>query len=238
MKKRIWELDTLRGLFLIGMIGIHFFYDITELYPLVQVELPRWFARFLNSCGISFVVLSGCCVTLGRRNIRRGLTVLGCGLLCTLATFLLARFGPWSDDLIIWFGVLHCLGCCMLLWSAFRNLPWWALILAGVAFRLLGFWAEGVTVSQPALIVLGFRYPGFASSDYFPLLAHLGLFLLGAAAGKLLYREKTSLLPKVNDRNPLLRCLQFIGRHSLIIYLAHQPVLAGITTLIFMLTRG
>jgi uncharacterized membrane protein len=79
---------------------------------------------------------------------------------------------------------------------------------------------------------LGLYWKGFASSDYFPILPNLGYFLVGAAIGKTLYRKKETLLPMVNPRNPILRCLQFFGRHSLWIYLLHQPILSGICMLL------
>ena len=85
------------------------------------------------------------------------------------------------------------------------------------------------------LMPLGFVPEDFASSDYFPLLPNLGYFLLGAVLGRTVYRKKESLLPKVNDRNPVLRFLQLCGKHSLWIYLLHQPVLSGICWLLSLL---
>ena len=35
MKQRIWELDAFRGICVLGMVVVHFVYDITELYSLV-----------------------------------------------------------------------------------------------------------------------------------------------------------------------------------------------------------
>jgi uncharacterized membrane protein len=78
----------------------------------------------------------------------------------------------------------------------------------------------------------GFVYPGFSSSDYFPLLPNLGYFLLGAVLGRTIYRHKRSLLPQVSQSNPIVRALCFCGRQSLWIYLLHQPVLAGICMLL------
>ena len=53
-------------------------------------------------------------------------------------------------------------------------------------------------------------------------------FLIGAALGKTLYRRKASLLPRVSARNPVRRALCLIGRHSLELYLLHQPILAAL----------
>ena len=238
MKKRIWGLDALRGLCILGMIAVHLIFDITQLYPLIRWNYPAWFEKLMGLGGFAFVVISGICVTLGSRSLRRGLIVFGCGMLCSLVTFLMAKAGPWSDSLIIYFGVLHCLGSCMLLWPLFKRLPHWALFLVGLGLAVLGIWFGTIYTNIPWLVVLGIRYPGFASSDYFPLPPSLGLFLMGAAMGKRYYRDKTTRLPRVNAQAPILRFLQFCGRHSLIIYLLHQPVLAGITTLIFLLTGG
>ena len=54
-----------------------------------------------------------------------------------------------------------------------------------------------------------------------------------AALGKSVYRKKQTLLPRVNSDNAVLRFFRFCGKHSLIIYLAHQPVLTILTVLIF-----
>ena len=237
MKKRIWELDALRGLCILGMVIVHFVYDLVELYALVPMEYPEWFAFVKDWGGVLFLLLSGTCATLGSGHTRRGLLVFACGMVCTAVTLGMYLLGFSGKEIIIYFGVLHCLGVCMLLWGGFRKLPTWALGVLGAALTAAGLWLRTRYVSFPWLIVLGFVPDWFASSDYFPLLPNLGFFLLGAVLGKTVYRQKTTRLPKVNAERPALRFLTLCGRHSLGIYLLHQPILAGIMTLAAMIVR-
>lgn len=231
MKKRIWELDALRGLCILGVLAVHLVYDLVELFGILPWEYPEWFSLLKNWGGVIFLIISGTCVTLGSHPVRRGAIVFGCGMLCTLVTWAMTVTMGFHHSLSIWFGVLHCLGVCMLLWPAFKGLPWWALAAIGALLVALGFWVDGLLVQTPWMIFLGLKYPGFATSDYFPLLPHLGFFLLGSVLGRTLYKKKESLLPGVSPKNILVRSLSFCGRHSLWIYLLHQPVLYGICSI-------
>lgn len=223
--KRIWELDALRGLCIIGMVGVHLIYDLVELYGIWNWEYSPVFSLIKNWGGVAFLLISGICATLGSRSLRRGVTVFGCGLLVTAVTYL---FAP---ELVITFGVLHCLGICMIMWHFLKNLPTWAAAALAALLILLGALTDTVSVSVPWLSWLGFREPGFFSPDYFPLLPNLGFFLLGTVIGRTLYSKKETLLPRVNTANPLIRFLLLCGRHSLWIYLLHQPVLMGLIEL-------
>ena len=238
MKKRIWELDALRGVCILGMVIVHFVYDLVELYALVPMAYPAWFAFIKDWGGVLFLLLSGTCATLGSRSTRRGLVVFACGMVCTLVTLGMYLLGFAGKEIIIYFGVLHCLGVCMLLWGGFKKLPTGGLAALGVVLTAAGLWLRGQLFSFPWLTALGFVPEGFVSSDYFPLLPNLGFFFLGAAVGRTVYREKTTLLPKVNEKNPAVRFFTLCGRHSLAIYLLHQPVLAGIMTAAAMIVRG
>ena len=237
MKKRIWELDAFRGLCIIGVVIVHLVYDLVDLYGIVNWTYPSWFAFIKDWGGILFLVLSGICVTLGSRSVRRGLLVFLCGMICNAVTYGMYRTG-FDVSIIIYFGVLHCLGVCMLVWPMYKALPWWALLLHGVILATLGLYFDSLLIARTLVVTdrwlmpLGLYWQGFASSDYFPLLPNLGFFLIGACLGKTVYRSKQSLLPKINNRTPILRCLQFCGRHSLWIYLLHQPILNGICMLL------
>ena len=231
MKKRIWELDAFRGICIIGVVLVHLIYDLVELYQVFQWDYPQWFAFLKDWGGILFLVLSGICVTLGSHSVRRGAVVLGGGLLCTLATYVMYRNG-FDKSIIIYFGVLHCLGCCMLLWPMYKSMPWWGLLFQGLVLIACGFFIADITAPAPWTVILGFHLPGFNSSDYFPLLSNLGFFLVGSAIGRVVYKNKKSLLPFLSEKTWFLRPFCFCGRHSLWIYLAHQPVLAGICYLL------
>lgn len=221
MTKRIWELDALRGICILGMVAVHIGYDLgvtSSLFLFVQ-----------NWGGTLFLVLSGVCVTLGSHHLRRGLLVFGCGMLCTLATLSLYLLGFACKELIIYFGVLHCLGTCMLLWSLFSRLPGTVLAVLVCLFSAVGLRLSQIApVTVPWLIPLGFQFPGFASSDYFPLLPNLGYFLFGTLLGRRLYRIRETRLPRIDPQQLPIRFFCFCGRHSLPIYLLHQPLIAGI----------
>ena len=233
MKKRIWELDAFRGLCVLGMVLVHFVYDLTELYALVDWHIPQWFYFVQRWGGVLFLLISGISATLGRRSVRRGLIVLCAGALVSAVTYGMYRFGGFHKSIIIYFGVLQCLGCCMILWWVFKRLPNWALVVLGAAMVAAGFYLDSVILlEQPLLMPLGFVYSGFESADYFPLLPNLGFFLLGAVLGRTVYRSKASLLPRVSEKNIIRRSLCFVGKQSLWIYLLHQPVLAGICMLL------
>lgn len=237
LRGRIWEIDVLRGLCIPGMILIHLIYDVVDLYGFVNWPYPAWYSLLKNNYGMLFVLLSGISVTLGRRCVRRGVTVLLWGMVITAVTLGMYRIGMAGRGVIVYFGVLHCLGMCMILWYWLRKLPNWA--LAGLAAGLIaaGWWLRTQCFDSVAFVMLGLQFPGFMTADYFPLMPNLGYFLAGSVVGRTLYREKKSLLPGCDARSTVLRGLGTMGRHSLCIYLVHQPILALMCQVVFILRK-
>ena len=230
-RDRIWELDAFRGICILCVIVIHFVFDLSYFLGL-RLGLPRAYYFVQENGGVLFILLSGICATLGSRSFRRGLIVFLCGMIITLVTFAMARLGMAGEDLIIHFGVLHLLGVSMMLYPALKKLPTWALTFLGAAIVIAGYLLLARTFAVPGLFIFGIRTPDYNPGDYFPLLPFLGWFCLGIVLGRTLYREKKSLLPGAPKDARILRLFRFCGRHSLWIYLAHQPICYGLIELI------
>ena len=73
IKKRIWELDALRGLCILGMLVFHLIYDITQLYGLINWQMPGWLTVVAEVGGGVFILLSmalgGIAAGTGQQNI-------------------------------------------------------------------------------------------------------------------------------------------------------------------------
>lgn len=231
MKKRIWELDALRGLCILAMAAVHLVYDLVNLFGLAGGVIPGGFRFLMDWGGVVFVMLSGCCATLGSNPLRRGFQVFGCGMLVSAVTVGLVLLG-FDPGMVIYFGVLHCLGACMVLWHFLRKLPKPLLFCLSALAVAAGILLTEESFPFAWLLPLGFMPHYFVTADYFPLLPHLGFFLLGALLGGILYRERRSLLPENCGEFAAARLLRFCGRHSLVIYLLHQPVITGLLWLL------
>lgn len=230
--KRIWELDAARGLALMGMIGIHLIYDLVDLFGVLHWNQPAGYLLFKNNYGLLFLVISGISVTLGSRCLQRGLQVFCCGFLVTGVTAAMYFSGMTDAGIIIYYGVLQCLGTCMVLWPLFKKLPSPMLLLLGIGMIAVGLVIRYRAFDTPLLIPLGFAPWWFVSSDYFPLLPNLGYFLVGSVIGRAFYADKVTRFPRVNTDNSVIRFFRWCGEHSLMIYLLHQPILAAFVGLL------
>jgi uncharacterized membrane protein len=230
VSSRIWELDFLRGTAIFLMVLYHLGFDLTELCGIRAIFGIR--LNFMSSRGMQtavlvfaglFIVLCGISSTLTRSNARRGLELLGIAVLVTAASYFFNR------DEVIYFGILHCLGLCILIYG-------WMLDKAGPG--LLAAASVGVFVLRAVIKLLlrntpirfdwllpfGITSDSFSTFDFFPLLPWLGVFLAGAALGKWIYSGRKSLIKKAMPPN----VINFAGRHTLIIYIVHQPVFLAV----------
>lgn len=230
-KERIWEIDALRGLFIIFVVIIHLIFDLEYIYD-YDLNLPKGYYFIQVNGGILFILISGISITLGSKCVKRGLFVLCCGMIITLVTYIL------FPEITIVFGILHLLGVCMLLYPTYKKLPSWAIALMAVPIVVIGYVFEKMNVSNPYLFAIGLTTADFNTGDYFPLFPHLGYFMFGVVLGRVLYKSKKSLMPNFPKENFLIRILQFCGRQSIWIYLLHQPVIYFALKLIFMNKNG
>ncbi len=124
------------------------------------------------------------------------------------------------------FGVLHCIAVGMLVGPLLLRLRWWNVPL-GVAVIAAGIWIDqGPRTGSSALHVLGVQRQGATPVDWYPLMPWLGVMMLGLAAGSALYPAgRRGPWARRLPQPRAARALGAPGRHSLPIYLAHQPVL-------------
>ncbi|MCL2056808.1 MAG: DUF1624 domain-containing protein [Oscillospiraceae bacterium] len=244
--QRVVLLDELRGLCLVLMVIYHGLYNLTFLFgvPIPFYSAPLNALQLFICCG--FITLAGISCRFSRGNIKRGLFVFAVAMGMSLATW---YFMPGQ---IILFGVLHMLGLCMVLYgimnpagkidrvSGFLGLVVCLALFAvswGVPKGHLGifglelFRLPAVLYSSPYTFFLGFPHSGFYSADYFPLLPWAFLFFAGAYIGTA-FREGST--PWFFYR-PRCRFLGRIGKHTLLIYILHQPVLYGLMYGVFYL---
>lgn len=205
-------LDELRGLDLVSMMLYHACWDLVFLFDVNM----RWYAgtpgRLWQQtiCWV-FILLSGFCAPFGRYMLRRGTVVFGAGAVVTLATLVFMPEGR------VIFGVLTFLGTAMLFAVCYPvSLGWVG----------LGGWKLMLPQSLYAnyfTAFFGFYPDWFYSADYFGLLPWLFLFWVGYYLHKAVGRRRMEPL-----RRSVCPALGWMGRHSLLLYLLHQPVIYGV----------
>lgn len=227
MHRRFDILDAWRSLAILLMVTYHFLYDLA-LFGVITWQ--QMFSPPLNImqefiCR-SFIFLAGASARFSRNNLRHGLVVLAAGIV--------VEIGAMVGGQTIRFGVLMLLGSSMVIYhfigKYLQKLPGWAVAAASAALYLLSDrWTASVTVTNQWLYPFGLQYPGFTSADYFPLLPWFFVFLAGTAFGGWCLKHRENKLLTA----PLPGALTWPGRHSLLIYVLHQPILFGISVLIW-----
>ena len=178
--------------------------------------------------------------SFSRNGLKRAARYLGVAAAVYVVTLLAAVDTPIS------FGIIFCMGTSTLVdWLLDRAgiaprgylaaivLLLAFLLLRGVPHGYVGMGQMSIEVPRQlyayrALSFLGFPGPGFSSGDYYPLVPFTLMYLTGAAAGR---RWRETGYPAWAYRISC-RPLQFVGRHALIVYVLHQPLLIGILELL------
>jgi uncharacterized membrane protein len=229
---RLPGLDALRGLAILAMAAYHFGFDL-RWFGLARFDLEhdaRWIAARSMILG-SFLLVAGASLVLAsqradfaQRFLVRLAQIVAAALLVSVASRL-AFPATW-----IWFGVLHAIAVSLVLAWPLAGRPRLALAL-GVAIVLAGLALANRTFDAPPLNWVGFMTHKPATEDYVPLFPWAGLVLVGVALGHALRARPGVLDPLAR----LPRALRFLGRHSLVIYLVHQPLLIA---LLWLATRA
>lgn len=243
-KTRFFLIDEYRGFVLINMIVYHAIWDCVYIFGYNWA----WFrsdGAFLWQQAIcwSFILVSGFCWQMSRHALRRGAIVFGAGIVITLATLI------FMPDSRVLFGVLTLIGSSMLLMTVcdkvFRKINPCLGAVASFLFFLLVYPVNdgylgigsvkvvelpGELYSNMLTTYLGFPEPGFWSTDYFSILPWFFLY----ATGYFLYSAYSSLKTSKLGENiavflssSICPPIGWIGRHSLIIYMLHQPIVYG-----------
>lgn len=225
--KRYPLIDYLRVLALFLMIIYHLVYDLDHwTNSSLDVGHLFWFLVG-KTAALLFIFLSGFSCGLSHNPVKNGLKVMFFAMLVTIATYIV------FPEQYVRFGILHFLALMMLIYPLLQKLPDLILILYAPLAIGLGFHLKNILVNTSVLLPLGLMYPGFASIDYFPIFPYSGVTALGiliyryfAKSNKLQAKSKgKEKSPKKGKAYPMVT---WISRHSLGIYLIHQPILLSI----------
>ena len=86
--------------------------------------------------------------------------------------------------------------------------------------------------SHPLLDWTGLGGETAPAFDFQPLLPWLGVVLWGAALGRALLDPWGNSVLAWHSESAPVRGLAFLGRHSLLVYMVHVPILLGIASLL------
>jgi uncharacterized membrane protein len=214
----------------------HFTFDLALFghIPADTMSQPFWhyFARLIAG---SFLFLSGIGLWLVHGQSirwpafwRRTARIAGAALLVTVASIWLVPGGP------IWFGILHAIAVTGVVGLLALRLPWPAILALAALIFAIGWSYRSAAFDPIWLVWTGLAETRPAMGDYVPLLPWAAPALAGIAFARALRID----LWHRRAPSDLLDRLTFPGRHTLVIYLIHQPILIGLFNLHLWLTGG
>jgi len=227
---RLAIVDIARGVALLAMFVYHFAYDLS-MFRLIETDIvaePGW-RLFARGIAGTFLTIVGFSLVLATRNgldyaayLKRLAMVAGAAALVTLGTW---RFMPGD---FIFFGILHHVAVASVLALPFLRLPIAAVAFAAVlAFALPSFVAHPL-LDQPWAAWLGFSRAPIQTADFVPLFPWFGCVLSGIVLARLILpRLPGTTLVDWRPGNKATRIVAWGGRHSLLVYLVHQPLFIG-----------
>ena len=226
-KSRIELVDLLRGAALVAMAVYHFAWDLEHFgyaYP-GMTEFGTW-KLFARSIASTFLFLVGFSLVLAHGNgirwpgFRRRLAmVVAAALAITIVTWFVIGQG------FIFFGILHEIALASLLGLLFLRVPWPVTALVAAFVVAAPHYLRSPIFDHPVWWWLGLSTRDPFSDDYVPLFPWFGAVLAGIAVAVL--ARSSGVLDRLRPVRPgrWSLPLQFAGRHSLAVYLIHQPVL-------------
>lgn len=227
---RIALLDVLRGVAIAAMGVYHFFFDL-EFFGFGDfgvTEAPGWIA-FVRTIPASFLAIAGISLYLAHHNGMHWRNFWWRIGYLAAAAILITIISYFADpDAIIWFGILHCIALSSVIGLALLRAPLIVVILAAIVVLIAPLFATPV-LNSPFLLWLGLGTEAPPSNDYNPLFPWFGFMLLGIAIARILapYATKAAWA-RWKPTDVATRTLALAGRHSLLIYLLHQPILMGV----------
>lgn len=226
-------IDGIRGLAVVDMVIFHFTYDIFVIF----MEQPDWpymlpVRMWQRTICITFILISGFSFCLSRSHMKQAVKLMGTGILITAFTYF------FMPSLVIYYGIIFFLGVAALITAGFHKIVKGRFAAVGLALSILLFLvfydvSSGTLnlffaqVQLPQwlyatdyLVFLGFPNEGFYSSDYFGVLPWIFVYF----AGYFIYNLVKDRIINMDVFYIKIPFLEFVGRHSYIVYLVHQPV--------------
>lgn len=243
-KKRLHLIDEYRGWVVLHMIAYHAIWDLVYIFG----QNWRWYKSDIGFvwqqwiCW-SFILVSGFCWKMGRHPFKRGILVYGAGVVISLVTIL-----AMPESRVV-FGVLTLLGSSMLLLIPLdvilQKIP--AVIGGIISFatflftysvnrgyvgfgKIPLFFLPKEWYMNGFTTYLGFTEKGFFSTDYFSIIPWFFLFVTGYFAYQFYSKKELKCL-----ETSYCSSLGWIGKHALLIYMLHQPVIYGVLYIWFQI---
>lgn len=222
---RIDGVDALRGVAILAMIAYHFCFDL-RFYRVVAWDFeqgPFWLVARTLIAG-TFLMVAGVGLVLADRAgsppahfWKRFGIIAACALAVSVGSYVV------FPQTFIYFGVLHCIAIASVLaWPLVRH-PVLALV-AGLCVIAAGLLFSDTAFNDRLMSSIGFMTYKPPTEDYVPLFPWAGAMLIGIGVGHTLVRTQFRPLAPLAAAP---RWLGRLGRHSLFVYMVHQPILLG-----------
>ena len=238
---RFIELDLLRGFAISVMIIFHILWDL-DYFGIVQLNKTMYNynvvfqALFLTLVGTTLSIknynIQDKSIAAYKKIISHGLWIFSLGMIITSVTLIFMPERP------VLFGILHCIGLSIVLSTIFLRFKTYNLIF-GFLIIAVGFIIGQYHVSHPTIfhLIVGFHQTSVwrYTIDYFPLLPWFGVTLIGIGLGNIFYKDNKRMFkfPSILNYRPVTM-FSWLGKHSLAIYLFHQPIIAGVLSLFLL----
>lgn len=236
-RPRFLILDVARGVAVGAMMVFHLCFDLAN-HGFARFDFSRdpfWGGWHTFRAGLLtlFLCASGASLYLVHRDgvnwasfLRRLGVLVAAAVLVTVVTEIAV---PGRTP---WMGMLQSIALMSVLGLPLRKLGRWNLAL-GLAAIGTGTFVTSPVFNRVPLQAVGLMTYHPATEDYVPLLPWFGVFMVGLFWGEILSGEDASSRGSPpQSRAVPLRLLAWAGRHSLLIYLIHQPVFIGILLLL------